>query len=71
MTQDEIIEMAKQSNLLGVIDSFHYTNRQTWIEEATAFAKLVAEKERRSCAKLCAELGEWACVQDIEARGET
>ena len=44
MTQDEIIKMAKESNLLGVIDCFHYTGRQTWVEEATAFAKLVAAK---------------------------
>lgn len=26
--------------------------------------------EREACAKVCAELGEWACVHDIEARGE-
>jgi hypothetical protein len=47
MTQDDIIEMAKQSNLLGVIDCFHYTGRQTWVEEATAFAKLVEDKIRQ------------------------
>lgn len=29
-----------------------------------------AYKEREACAKVCAELGEWACVHDIEARGE-
>lgn len=57
MTQDEIIDMAKQSNLLGVIDSFHYTNRQTWIEEATAFAKLVAEKEREVVANWIMDRG--------------
>jgi hypothetical protein len=45
MTQDEIIEMAEQSNLLGVIDSFHYDTKN-WVEEAMAFAKLVAAKER-------------------------
>jgi hypothetical protein len=56
MTTNEIIEMAKKSNLLGVIDCFHYTGRQTWVEEATAFAKLVAAKEREACAKVCEEL---------------
>ena len=71
MTQDEIIELAKQSNLLGVIDSFHYTNRQTWIEEATAFAKLVAEKEREACAKLVDywEAREGEHADAIRARG--
>ena len=48
MTQDEIIEMAEQSNLLGVIDSFHYDTKN-WVEEAMAFAKLVAAKERADC----------------------
>ena len=52
MTQDEIIDMAEQSNLLDVIDSFHYDTKN-WVEEATAFAKLVAAKEREACAKVC------------------
>ena len=56
MTQDDVIEMAKQSNLLDVIDSFHYDTKN-WVEEATAFAKLVAAKatasEREACAKVC------------------
>jgi hypothetical protein len=51
MTQDEIIEMAEQSNLLDVIDSFHYDTKN-WVEEAIAFAKLVAAKEREACAKV-------------------
>jgi len=46
MTQDEIIEMAEQSNLLGVIDSFHYDTKN-WVEEAIAFAKLVENKTRQ------------------------
>jgi hypothetical protein len=48
MTQDEIIEMARQSNLLGI-----YADEA--IDSVTRFAKLVAEaaasKEREACAK--------------------
>jgi hypothetical protein len=75
MTQDEIIEMAEQSNLLDVIDSFHYDTKN-WVEEAIAFAKLVAAKEREACAKVCDELQDVPatephhCAEDIRARGE-
>ncbi len=74
MTQDEIIEMAEQSNLLGVIDSFHYDTKN-WVEEAMAFAKLVAAKEREACAKVCEDLDAHRQVatwysQAIRARGE-
>ena len=52
MTQNEIIEMARQ---VGV----NATGNEYWpffIEELEAFAKLVAEKEREACAKLCEEM---------------
>jgi hypothetical protein len=72
MTQDEIIEMAKQSNLLDVIDSFHYDTKN-WVEEATAFAKLVAAKEREACAKVV-EDSLWftrlVVAKAIRARGQ-
>jgi len=52
MTQDEIIEMAKEDNIW-----------QSWLPDLTkeektmksleAFAKLVAEKEREACAVIC------------------
>jgi hypothetical protein len=60
MTQDEIIEMAKEAGIdIGMweklsddddvfgygIDGIH--------ENLEAFARLVAEKEREACAKLC------------------
>jgi len=45
MTQDEIIEMAKQAGIRGPVIDFHK-------KELEAFAKLVAEKEREACAKL-------------------
>jgi hypothetical protein len=45
MTQDEIIEMWKNSGDLEIIGMPY-----SMIE---AFAKLVAEKEREACAKVC------------------
>ena len=51
MTQDEIIEMARQAGL-------HIATDVKWmpiigIEYAETFAKLVAAKEREECAKVC------------------
>ena len=47
MTQDEIIEMARQADALSAA-------RVDWdFEWVEAFAKLVGEKEREACANLC------------------
>ena len=66
MTQDELIDLAKQANgepaWSGGVD-------WTW-QELETFYKLAAAKERKACAKACAELGEWSCVHAIESRGE-
>ena len=62
MTKDEIIVMARQAGVdmsLGEHWSF-------FIEELEAFAKLVAEKEREACAKLC----DLAMLQNQEAINE-
>ena len=51
MTQDEIIEMAKQAGFVekdAMFRSVYLAN----IKDLEAFAKLVAEKEREACAKL-------------------
>ena len=50
MTQDEIIEMAKQSDLGFLLGD-------SWLmhHEIEYFAKLVAEKEREACAEVCEE----------------
>jgi len=45
MTQDEIIEMARQVGL--VIDG-----NQSGLDDLQAFANLVAAKEREACAKV-------------------
>jgi len=77
MTQDEIIEMARQAGFVYAGESFQDLNKQ--IE---AFAKLVAQHEREACAKACYEEANkhpigldswWAtthCAQAIEARGQ-
>jgi hypothetical protein len=72
MTQDEIIEMAQECNLIGMrphLDGIYS-------EALVAFADLVAAKERESCAKVCDEVGEHPsltpqhCAESIRARGE-
>ena len=67
MTQDEIIEMARQACFMPA----HYNRVQH-------FAKLVAEREREACAKVCEAQedngGEWdiqqQCANAIRARGQ-
>ena len=51
MTQDEIIEMARQA---GLIDA-DYEIGQWDIHEVTAFAKLVAAKEREAIIQIIKE----------------
>lgn len=73
MTHDEIIEMAEQAGMTQDGNMWFSNGKEDMDVEhkhLVAFAKLVAAKERKACAKVCAELGEWACVHDIEARGE-
>jgi hypothetical protein len=74
MTQDEIIEMAREAGCGHEAVDLH------WVcpENLEAFAKLVAAKEREACAKECEHtalrLGsEWMaqhCAEAIRARGE-
>jgi len=45
MTQDEIIEMAKQAGM----DYLQYISPEAF-EKVTAFCKLVAQHEREACA---------------------
>ena len=59
MTQNEIIEMARQAGFF-VKDSEAYSPSVQEDHELTpyleTFAKLVAAKEREACAKVCEEL---------------
>ena len=75
MTQDEIIEMARQAGF------FIIANSPDLFSKLVAFANLVAAKEREACAKVCeggnflhdeapdARLGK-ACAAAIRARGQ-
>jgi hypothetical protein len=65
MTQDEIIEMVMQ-----ISGCDRPEDDSPALKMFVAFAKLVAAKERRECAKVCAEVGAWTLVHEIEARGE-
>lgn len=79
MTQDEIIEMAKQSGAFMV-------NIGYWAfgeEDIERFANLVAQHEREACAKMCEEMRTYVgrnnavtqssaqdCASAIRARGQ-
>jgi len=52
MTQDEIIEMAKEANIQ---DAYSRSPHKGVIAQLETFAKLIAAKEREACAKVCAE----------------
>ena len=69
MTQDEIIEMAREAGLAfekdAVLDFDNEEYSKIWQtymfvgkQEIETFAKLVAAKEREACAKVCDEVGE-------------
>lgn len=70
MTREEIIALANDAELCQCI----------WIDESSevidslvAFAKLVANKERKACANLCENMALYTgvdCADAIRARGE-
>ncbi len=81
MTQDEIIEMAKQANA-GMLHGGGYSLFGT--DAIEAFAKLVAQHEREACAIVCDDINakykwpddvaervasQW-CADSIRARGQ-
>jgi hypothetical protein len=66
MTQDEIIEMARQTKM-----PFYWrTGEITYLDKLEAFAKLVAQHEREACAKQLDALGCDHCATNIRARGQ-
>ena len=65
MTQDEIIEMVMQ---IGGCD--RPEDDSPALKMFVTFAKLVAAKERESCAKLCESYFERVMASRIRARGE-
>ena len=70
MTQDEIIEMAKQAGM----DYLQYLSPEAF-EKVVVFSKLVAQHEREACAKVAQDESDWngdvAHIADlIRARGQ-
>jgi succinate dehydrogenase flavin-adding protein (antitoxin of CptAB toxin-antitoxin module) len=58
MTQEEIIEMAKQAGIKCRTDILAYVFHSEHFDgiiddDLEAFARLVAEKEREACARFC------------------
>ena len=72
MTQDEIIEMARPALWIGnVVEGWTFNS----YEQLEAFAKLIAEREREACAKVCDDHWEkggaaYYCAKTIRARGQ-
>jgi hypothetical protein len=71
MTQDEIIEMARQLKM----PYYYQDNTIKDLEKLEAFAKLVAQHEREACAKVCDEYADDSrtgatCARVIRARGQ-
>ena len=58
MTQDEIIEMAREAGWSGIYSSWTSPTNRTSLtvpvtmQQLEAFAKLVAAKEREACVKI-------------------
>jgi len=69
MTQDEIIEMARQAKAIPIHKDF---NQLALIgtENIETFAKLVASAEREECAKRLDAVGCDHCATNIRARGQ-
>ena len=70
MTQDEIIEMAKQAGLTSVDKKSQYLR-----DCLERFAKLVAQHEREACAKIAENMGPCGFTGEssanaIRARGQ-
>ena len=71
MTQDEIIEMARQLKM----PYYYQDNTIKDLQKLEAFAKLVAQHEREACAKVCEEYADDSrtgatCARVIRARGQ-
>lgn len=76
MTQDEILRMARMTELVSWLSTDRGQSGRWWIdahepgEELRRFAELVAAKEREACAKVCESLPlEWK-DQPIHAQTE-
>ena len=79
MTQDEIIEMAKQAGMIADgemwFSSFYKIEQDVHISHLKAFAKLVAQHEREACAEIAENWNSngfprTGVANEIRARGQ-
>jgi hypothetical protein len=77
MTQDEIMEMARQAGMEQDGDmwfsNLYKTDMDVHISHLETFAKLVAQAEREACAKVCEEPWQGSpkgIAEQIRARGK-
>jgi hypothetical protein len=76
MTQDEVVQLAKQVGIRGSnVPALANGQVEAGIELLEAFANLVAAKEREACAKVCEEYADDArtgttCAKTIRQRGQ-
>jgi len=82
MTKEEIFDIAKEAGFLSNLNADYIISPNCaddadLFEELKAFARLIVEKEREACAKLCDEQAKGAywegadvCADAIRARGQ-
>ena len=75
MDRDDIIDMANKAH--AYIDRHFLVASSTGIASFEHFARLVAEREREECAKVCEKLAAWneddpgsSAAAAIRARGQ-
>jgi hypothetical protein len=66
MTNDEMVAMAKQAGCMDADEYGWWITDAMGIKELTAFAKLVAEKEREACARICDDQTTRICIDDFQ-----
>jgi len=72
MTQNKIIEMAKQAGIKRRTDEFYSEFCDgVYADDLEAFANLVAAAEREACAKVCDEARAARLAEQIRARKNT
>ena len=69
MKLDELEKMAQQTAAFGVHPSGEFIY-SFYTEQLQAFAKLIAEHERKACANICEEKHYLAVADAIMARGK-
>jgi phosphoribosyl-ATP pyrophosphohydrolase len=69
MTKEEVVEMAIQVGIKRRTDEFYSEFCDgVYFDDFVTFAKLIAEREREACAKLCEEYFERVIASRIRAR---